>query len=294
MLAANSQLTAQRVQQALGDDALAQWSRERNSARAYWATTADFERLPEGDIVNRLSSLAPTPGQEGFVDRGKIYDQAAAYANQVLQRRQADPAGAVTSFPEVKAAAAQASMNTPASYAPLVSARLAAQSKIGIPDSMQSPMSKDEADQFSTTLKQAVPGQERNVLQHVIKQMQGLYGDHTDQAIAYMLGQARFDAVTKTIMGSIFRKLSQGQTIPPSQARAFDDATKTQSADQAIKSVLGPQRPNFATPNSNAIEALRKDPNLAPAFDQKFGAGRAAQILSQTLKPAPVGGGNGW
>ena len=43
------------------------------------------------------------------------------------------------------------------------------------------------------------------------------------------------------------------------------------------------------TPNESQIELLRQRPDLAAQFDEKFGAGTAAQFLSDVPSPAPAG-----
>ena len=42
-----------------------------------------------------------------------------------------------------------------------------------------------------------------------------------------------------------------------------------------------PQEARVATPPNDAVKALKMSPNLANAFDEKYGAGSAAKVLGR-------------
>lgn len=283
-----SGLTVDRVRQVAGDAVAEQWQQQRQVAQRFHDATSDLATLPADAMQQKIATLAPVPGQVGYVQQQNAYAQAQQMAAGIAKQREQDPAGAVVGDPSVAKVAAMASLRNPTTFAPLVAARLAAQTKLGIPDSLQSPMSLSEAQQFSTILKQALPGHERDVLKQVVDSMQQLYGPHTDAALSYMLSQAKFDAPTKAITASMFRKLGMGQVPTPEEARAFDDKTKVAASDQAVAGVIGPTQGNFPVPDTGAIYMLRRQPDLAPKFDQAYGPGRAASILSSTVAPPPL------
>lgn len=280
-----SSLSADRVKSALGDDAANAWMRQRQLAQTFHDSTADFASLPDDLIQKRVAGLAPVPGQDGFVDAQHSYGKAAQAAEAVIQQRQTDPAAAVSSDHDVQKASNTASMRSPASYQDLVNARIAAQTKIGIPQAMQSPMTWQESQTLLAPLIKALPGQQKEALQQVVQQVSSLYGNHADAAMAYMMGQYKADAAQKAIVGSILRKVGLGQPITRDDARQFDDAQKDAAANQAVAGILGPNQGSFPTPDTQAIDMLRSGQGSAAQFDAAYGPGRAAQILQFNAQP---------
>ncbi|CAM5774909.1 hypothetical protein LMIY3S_04758 [Labrys miyagiensis] len=272
----NTSLSPQRVGNSLGNDAADGWLQQRQAAQTYYAATKDFSTLSDQAIQQRLTSLAPQPGQPGFIMADQYYAKAQQVAQAVMQQRQADPAGAV------------AQPNTLASPQ-AAKARLAAQTSLGIPAIMQSPITAAEAQPYALALTKALPGQEKQALQEITQGLIKTYGpENADAAMSYILGQAKYDASTKAIVGSIFRKLGLGQPITRDDARQFDDAQKTDAANKAVAGILGPNQGPLPTPDTQAIDMLRSNPGLAPKFDAVYGPGRAAQVLQFNAQvPAP-------
>jgi hypothetical protein len=284
-----SSLTPQRVANSLGQDAADSWLQQRARAKNFYSATSGLEGLPAEAVQQKLSLLAPQPGQAGFVEQQADYFRAQKIADAVMQQRSADPAGSVDNLPDVRQAASQVSPQNPASYGALVKARLAAQTRLGIPENMQSPMSYSEAQDALQPLLKALPGQEKQAVKDTMAVLTARYGDKADEAMSYLLGQYKADAATKAIVGSIFRKIGLGQPVTREDARAFDDAGKTDASNQAVAGILGPNQGPFPTPDTQAIDMLRGNPALAPKFDQAYGPGRAAQVLQfNAAVPAPA------
>jgi len=78
------------------------------------------------------------------------------------------------------------------------------------------------------------------------------------------------------IDNKLYTEASSGGGLP-SQATEFDPGNaESVSAEPAAQPVK-----KYPVPNPNAIQALRNNPDLAPAFDAKFGPGAAAKYLGK-------------
>lgn len=104
---------------------------QRGEALRYNSITKDFYRLTEQEIYQRLNDIAPS-GPQGnptlFGQQHAAFEAARKNAKELIERREADPAVAVSDFPEVKAAIAGGDRAT------IAKARMDAQRQLGLPE----------------------------------------------------------------------------------------------------------------------------------------------------------------
>ncbi|MGY4294605.1 soluble lytic murein transglycosylase-like protein [Bradyrhizobium sp. i1.4.4] len=288
-------LNPNRVQRALGTAAAQKWAEDRDDALATWSATHDLPSLTDAQIDERLTSIAPKPGDKEFERKQAVYATASAAATKLRKQRDIDPAETVNSDPFVKAA--EAAPSGPGAVKAIVEARLAAQTRAGIPKENQSPITQAEAITLSRPLRTMLPGQERDVLTAMATKFQDIYGEHADEAFAYALRAHKVDTEVAQIAARLVKKLGLGQLPDESEARVTSTTAELGAAERAV-SAPAPFDPSYSVPGygmgpmqaqpsraegaaipTRAIIDLRLNPKLAADFDKKYGPGSAAKIL---------------
>lgn len=294
-------LTQERVDAALGPEQAKEFAINRHSAQRYYDQTNDLETLPTGEIVQRVDSLAPRPGSNGFTVQKKWHDTAVKRAKDILDLRKKDPAAAVDNFPDVAAVKQNASLDKPETYRDLAKKRIEAQDRIGIPEDLQSPITQDEARQLWKPIETAAPTDQREVLKDTIEQINAAFGDMGDQVLQSVLKEGHADKQVRTTTAAVLRKLARGDMPTSDEAKAVDEAHKDAATRAAVAPVAPiqlpsaidpttgmpdpmvrpaePAKPAMPVPDPRAIDLLRKNPALRPKFDRVYGPGAADKFL---------------
>lgn len=318
-----SGITTQRIMSAFGPrgaKAVIEWQEAKTDAKMIYSATNDMDLLTDSALEQRVSGYEPKPGGVGFQHQQKVYEEIKNRATKTLTQRYNDPALAVAKDPDVKAAAASVSDADPSSYQRLGDARIAAQTKLGLPDEVRTPLTKAEALHYAAPLQRMLPGQERETLTLVADRLQKRYGDEADRAFEHVLRAHKLDAETAKRAMPILKNLISGEAPGTKVTRTADQQTELAAADNAVTAQSGmtpggvrermtqppvqvPQtslrerymnmgngaapelpreaatKPEKPVPPVPDIMALRKNPKLAPRFDQKYGPGSAKKIL---------------
>lgn len=295
-------LDVDRVRRVLGSKGALEWQSAREDAHATWVNTQDLAALPDTAIQKRLDDMEPVGGTPDYGRKQVIYEKVKEKADEVRKQRQIDPAGSVSDDPKVKEAQAAVTQapNDPDAQRTLSNARMAAQEKVGIPDDSRSPITKDEAVALTVPLRRMLPGQEREVLTQIGEDFQKRFGEDADTAFSYALRVHRVEGEVAKQAARVLRKLGLGDTPTPADAGAVDSASDISAASKAVTGVstvptidpmtgtpmsapsgaYAPEKGQLMPP-ARAIEMLRADPSLGPAFDRKYGAGLSKRILDK-------------
>lgn len=288
----------------------------REEARMEYEATNDLPGLDNGQLVQRLDSIAPKPGEAFYAAKAKVYGKAKKIADDILQKRDTDPAASVESLPEVKQAAAAAAGNPedPGAIQNLARARVDAQARVGIPDSRRSPITKAEA----RIIVAPTRGLEGKALTEsmlgVTQKLDQQYGPYARAAgVAAVEMMVHNRELAETIEGQI-NNAFRGLPITAASQRRVEYLTESAQATKAFggdfvgeaSRQLGPDTRDFSfkgqnlgegapeiplvedpfqaygpRPSPGAIAYLRENPNTADAFNAKYGNGTAANFLAQ-------------
>lgn len=277
----STDLTPDRVQTYLGDDGLRKWQQKRDFAGRIFDATNGMSTQSSSDIAARLSAMQPTPGTPGYAEDMEVFAAAQKQASAVIKERSADPALSVQkAFPEVQAAAEAADPQDPASMQSLVTARLQAQQAIGISDFEQAPLTMDEARAIARPISaQADPSMASKAMMATVEQIQQTYGNYADQVVTQVIASQGVSKDMAALGAGYFRRLSKGQAFSSADKRQGQVISETDAADASAAPIASDA---FPVPNYKQRQALLSQPEKAPEFDQKFGAGSAQRILGRT------------
>lgn len=312
------ELNEKRVTDHLGEEASRQWMQKREGARRFHATTKDFDVIPSDQIEDRLTLLAHDKenkgGSVGFVSAESVYNEARKKADGVLKMRRDDPARAVEQDPEVRGAMAGLNNANPATIQNLVDKRIAAQQRIGVPPNAIMPVTAMEAQQMAQVLIEANDVNRPKIVNRMVTETVQKYGKHADAVLTAVVGQYVKDRETASMMAGAIRKLASGGKPTPietlTQARAVEaDQSRQamtgqtwwqgQQADPDAVAQLGGARSGQGKPAESGDEfakfvtsfkplrpwdpgdvgRLQKNPELGPAFDERYGKGAANHML---------------
>lgn len=300
-------LQADDVARVLGVEAATKWIDGRNAARATFEAQAGLETMPAEAIERRLAELEPAPGSEGFVMRQQVQAATEKRAKAIFKQRREDPAAAAqAAYPELEKL-----KDDPERLPELVRLRMDAQDALGIGEMVQQPLTNKEAMEWADRLLLTEDNPE--MLDLAMKDMmadaQKQFGDYADEVVAQALRVKGVSRDTSVIGADMMRRLGIGQRPEPQQSRAVDGALRRDAAEDAMdgKAVVklpanrrelieqqraarkqGSQSSTAArakVPNAAIVQALRANPDLAPAVDRRFGPGTAETWLVPSGKP---------
>lgn len=236
---------ARTVRAAVGDLGVEKWKADRADANTVWWHTYELPTTPVANMEKQLVNLTPKPGSPTFDREQKVYDTVAEAMGQQIKLRSTDPALSVQSDPAV-----QAALKADAPQV-LIGARLAAQTRAGIPPEMQSPITIQEGVSLMQPLKQALPGDEYQVLQDIAKKAQKQYGDNWEQAFTFGAKAAKLNSLTSLAAATTLRKVLNNQTPTVEDAQNIDNANEETQAKRAA--TLVPAEPPKKVPLSKRI-----------------------------------------
>lgn len=304
-------LTRDRVASVLGDEGAKEWESSRVRARRIHTALTGIETLSEGEVEQRLQTLEPVPGAEGFADDMRAYRHAEQKARKFLEARRADPALSVDGFDAVKQVRAAAEYDgqgdrrsiKPESAQAIVRARLAAQDQIGIPEPMA--VTRSEARTIARQLRY-IGEDDAKGMERFVRQLQGTYGDLADEVLTSSLQLENVSRDLAVLATQVVNAVAVGKVPDMATARRMDNAVDNQNMEGAmagIRSGLGTMdarqaailrdgqttkgaKPGEAEPVTFDAEDIRwldknrASPDAALSFDNKYGPKMAQRILA--------------
>lgn len=277
----------ERLTQLLGPVDAAKWVAERRAAEAWWAEAGDLGRLSNDEIARRLGAIDVAPGSADYEAKAKLRQDMAKEADRILKLRATDPARAVDDT--VKAARdAKAALDPskPETFQRWVSVRLSTQAALGIPPGARQPLTSAEALALAAPLTRAAPGQEFNAFKALSADLSKRYGQFAPDVARQILMVQNVDDDTARAGITFMDKLRRGDPAALAASRV-DLAREAGAADKA----MAPPAPTvLRQPITGAdIDMLQTHPNLAGAFDEKFGTGTAQFYLAQPKRQKAPG-----
>ena len=204
---------------------------------------AEVERLrfaPEAELSRRLEELAPLADAPDAETRERIRQEAWTQGQAMLSARRADPAAYVMQQPAVAEAFAAAARD-PALLPDAVTARLAAQSAMGLMPEEQNALAAEERDAVVGGLRRLEPDQQIAVLSDLCRR----YGDQAPAVAADLAEtglslelQLAMDPSGNPAVAGTFAQAAQ----TPSKARMQEGLAVEEAANRLIASAEGAER----------------------------------------------------
>lgn len=177
-------LSFEEVSEALGRKRASDWRRTRHVVSTLAWNLNGLESLPASRIERRVAALKPDPGDRGFELRQKLWQRGRALADNILRKREEDPAASVGSLSSVQAARTRFEREPTAENSVALSeALIDAQSAADVPEGRLSPVTVDAASQWAQVVLREAGRDRPAVIQTLAARLQQIHGIHADLAL---------------------------------------------------------------------------------------------------------------
>lgn len=255
------------------------WQDSRELAGEIYDAVADMETLPTDDIEERLDGLAPEPGTPGFRDQEAVLAAAEKKAKDVLSLRAKDPARAVEeTFDQVAQLAELADPENPETMIALVRGRLEAQRALDVPELGQMPLTLAEASNLARSITTGDAQAQAAATRELVGQVQAAYGPYAGDVMSQVLQVRGVDRELADYGAALFTRLARQERPSAAEQRQAGVDQEVGAAESSFGSEVAPG--TLPVPSYEAIQLLIAQPELAPQFDEKYGEGYAARLLS--------------
>lgn len=234
------------VEEVLGPDKAAAWQRSRSTARQTFRATRDLGVLDDDALSQRIEDTEPTPGAIDFDEQAAVHKAVRDGVEQQRKLRANDPAAAVDAIPQVAAARAAMRRDNPDSVRALVEARLSAQTAIGIPEALHSPLTEAEARRLGASLAAADLRTAKGTITELVEDVRSTFGDRADLVFRQVVREVVKDDDIAQLAARMMTKLATGKPPTVSEAATFDTVQEAALANQATAGTLPP--PSFGPP----------------------------------------------
>lgn len=277
----------------------------------------DLETMPTGQMRGHLDGLVPEPGSPDYEMRAKVYEKIKSRADKIRELRESDPAASVNDLPEVQKASQEYNAQAEeggADFSKVISARIEAQRRVGIPSYDQSPITKAEAQALLDLPSNTSGLPEREYLSRL-----RAAADRAEQQYGPLMARKVFESAVRfhirdktgsDAAAGIVSKMVKGEAVTQDDYRRM---TELQGIDQIGRTFDATVRPDMGDeerpyisplhaagekafvseyaaeeaarkPNAAQEQWLRDNPDQWSVFDQKFGSGASARVLGKTSK----------
>jgi hypothetical protein len=275
------------VSNRLGTGTALTWQEGRESSQKYYEATNNFNLMSSESINERLDSLKPQPGTATYDKDQKLYVAATKTALEIYKSRNIDPSAAADKFPDVKAAkdASYADPNNAEKAQELVTARMKAQLFLGIPASIQTPITKDEARTLAAPLSALTdPDTTHSIAAtQVARNIMKLTGNNPELATKAMETVLKEKNINKET-----RQIAATQLQAAKDGLLQDQSTSNLIPDEAKKSPAGATA-GVAPPYAGGVsyhDPLTEGP---PSFDtaaESYGGREGSFVAGRDVIPA--------
>lgn len=304
----------------LGESAGRVAYREYQADLDFAAQRKNFDDMPDQEIQMAIDRQIPAPGMAGYAHRMKNVERLRKYADALAVQRRDDPAGVVDRMQAVKDVKATYVPNRPETFKAVAQARLAAQEMLGIEEENRSPITKAEALALTKPLKLMLPGEEHKAIVQTYQQFEKMFGtEMAPDAFRYAVKAAKVASEGQAAAATVMQKIAKGLPLTRDEVRSVDDAAEKAAIEKVIRgtaplggvspglfdmeftpggSTVTPDptdpgsalRPKIVPPRAmSELLRHRSNPDVLKEFNEKYGRGRAEEILKKF--PAPGGGG---
>lgn len=280
----------------LDPNQMKRWEINRKEAEYEYEMASGLERLTPEAIAEKIERVKPEPGEESYKAHARTLDRVIKFAGELQKLRDDDPAAAVDAGPLMKiggrtieadpevTAARQGQYATQKEKSiAIMSARIRAQAKLGIPPEAQSPITKDDAKRILAPIAGLKSDEMAKGLQDIVVKMDREYGPHAQAALRYIAREIYRDTASRDIvfdeMNKMIKAGGNANLYDPVKLKELEEINRREGMRRGSGGTMQPSAAEMARPNQSHIKMLLENPHMAPMFDKKFGEGSASQIL---------------